>query len=281
MFARLANGNARPIRVIEGQGTKLSRTMHGIAYDPVHDEVIVPVHLAGAVLVFRGDAKGEEAPIRVIQGPHTDILRPETVALDLQHNEIVVGEDGGKDILVFSRDAKGDSRPLRVIRGPKTRLDEVRGVAVDPGRNLIVVSSRSNHEPTGIFIFNRTDNGDVTPRAVIAGPNTGILRIRQVDVDPEEGKIFVAVKNNKESYKFDSSSPSPWNPDEPGFIGVWDITDSGDVPPKAVIKGRASGLIWPAGVAFNPKEAEIYTTDSVRNGMLTYSVPEIFSKKKH
>ena len=255
--------------------------MHGIAYDPVHDEMIVPVHLAGAVLVFRGDAKGEEAPIRVIQGPHTDILRPETVALDLRHNEIVVGEDGGKDILVFSREANGDSTPLRVIRGPKTRLDEVRGVAVDPGRNLIVVSSRSNHEPTGIFIFNRTDNGDVAPRAVIAGPNTGIVRIRQVDVDPEEGKIFVAVKNNKESYKFDSPSPSPWNPDEPGFIGVWDITDNGDVPPKAVIKGRASGLIWPAGVAFNPKEAEIYTIDSVRNGMLTYSVPEIFSKKKH
>jgi hypothetical protein len=26
--------------------------MHGIAYDPVHDETVVPVNLAGAVLVF-------------------------------------------------------------------------------------------------------------------------------------------------------------------------------------------------------------------------------------
>ncbi len=31
--------------------------MHGIAYDVVHDEIIVPVHLAGAVLIFRGAAK--------------------------------------------------------------------------------------------------------------------------------------------------------------------------------------------------------------------------------
>ena len=235
--------------MIEGQGTKLSRTMHGIAYDAVHDEIIVPVHLAGAVLVFRADANGEEAPIRMIQGPHTRILRPETVKVDVQHSEIMIGEDGGKDMMFFPREANGDVAPLRTIRGPKTGLDEVRGVAVDPARNLLVVSSRSGKGTTGIFIFNRTDDGDVSPRAIIAGPKSGILRIRQVEVDSEQGKIFVAVKNNIESYRFESSSPSPWNPAEPGFIGVWDISDNGDVPPRAIIKGPASGRYglraWP------------------------------------
>jgi len=250
--------------------------MHGIAYDAVHDEIVVPVHLAGAVLVFRGNARGEEAPIRMIQGPHTQILRPETVNVDVPHGEIIVGEDGGKDILVFRRDAEGDAAPLRVIRGPKTGLDEVRGVAVDPGRDLIVVSSYSRKGITGLFIFNRTDEGDVAPKAIIAGPKTGIVRIRQVEVDSEQGKIFVAVKNNTESYRFEAASPSPWDPREPGFIGVWDISDSGDVPPRAVIKGLASGVVWPAGVAFNPRNREVYTIDSVRNGMFTFSVPEFF-----
>ena len=151
MFARLANGNAGPVRVIEGQGTKLSRTMHGIAYDAVHDEIIVPVHLAGAILVFRAGASGEEAPIRIIQGPHTRILRPETVELDLKNNEIVIGEDGGKDVMFFPREANGDVAPLRTIRGPKTGLDEVRSVAVDPVRNLLVVSSRSAQERPGFL----------------------------------------------------------------------------------------------------------------------------------
>ncbi len=253
--------------------------MHGIAYDPAHDEFIVPVHLAGAVLVFRGGAKGEEPPIRVIQGPRTRILRPETTCVDLQHNEIIVGEDGGKDILVFSRDANGDVAPLRVIKGPKTQLDEVRGVAVDPVRNLIVVSSRSKERPTGLFIFNRTDEGDVAPRAVIAGPKTGILRIRQVAVDAQQGKIFAAVKNNVESYKFGAASPSPWDPNKVGFIGVWDITDNGDIPPRAIIKGPATGLIWPAGVAFSRKDREIYTIDSVRNGVFTFVMPEFFGRE--
>jgi len=250
--------------------------MHGIAYDAVHDEMIVPVHLAGAVLVFRGDAKGEESPIRMIQGPRTQILRPETVTVDVPHGEIIVGEDGGKDILVFRRDAQGDAEPLRVIRGPKTGLDEVRGVAVDPIRNLIVVSSYSRKGTTGLFLFNRTDEGDVAPKAIIAGPKTGIVRIRQVEVDADRGKIFVAVKNNTESYRFDAASPSPWDPRELGFIGVWDISDNGDVPPRAVIKGPASGIVWPAGVALNPKDREVYTIDSVRNGMFTFSVPEFF-----
>jgi DNA-binding beta-propeller fold protein YncE len=281
VFARLANGNMSPVRVIEGQGTHLSRTMHGIAYDDVHDEMIVPVHLAGAVLVFRGNAKGEEGPIRVIQGPHTQILRPETVTVDVPHGEIIVGEDGGKDILVFRRDAEGDAAPIRIIRGPKTGLDEVRGVAVDAARNVIVVSSYSRKGTTGLFIFNRTDEGDVLPKAIIAGPRTGILRVRQVEVDPDRGKIFVAVKNNVESYRFDAASPSPWNSQELGFIGVWDITDDGDVPPRAVIKGPASGIVWPAGVALNPKGREIYTIDSVRNGMFTFSVPEFFRAAPH
>jgi hypothetical protein len=276
VFARLANGNVGPERVIEGQGTKLSRTMHGIAYDAVHDEFVVPVHLAGAVLAFRGEAKGEEAPLRVIQGPRTKLLHPETVCLDVLHGEIIVGEDVGGAVLVFSRDAHGDVAPLRVIQGPKTQLDEVRGVAVDPLHDLIVVSSRSKGGTTGLFIFNRTDKGDVAPRAIIAGPRTGILRIRQIEVDPEQGKIFVAVKNNVESYKFEARSPSPWDPARVGFIGVWDITDNGDVPPKAIIKGPASGLIWPAGVAINRKDREIYTIDSVRNGLSTFSMPESF-----
>ncbi len=65
--------------------------MHGIAYDATHDEVVVPVALADAVLVFRGGADGSEAPIRVIQGTNTKMIRPHTVTVDERNNEIIVG----------------------------------------------------------------------------------------------------------------------------------------------------------------------------------------------
>jgi len=73
---------------------------------------------------------------------------------------------------------------------------------------------------------------------------------------------------------------NPADPDKPGFIGVWDITDNGDVPPRGIIKGPASQVIWPAGVALNPGDREVYTIDSVSNGMYSYHTPEFFPAKK-
>src|SRR5262249_21928303 len=119
-------------------------------------------------------------------------------------------------------------------------------------------------------------NGDVEPRGVIAGPKTGIIKIRQVVVDEERGQIFATIKNNFENYDVAQARPTPWNPDRTGFIGVWSITDNGDVPPRGVIKGPASGLIWPAGVAINPANHEVYAIDSVSNALFMFHMPELF-----
>lgn len=291
-FARLANGNVQPTRIIKGHNTKLSRTMHGIAYNEKHDEIVVPVALAGGILTFKGDAKGSDAPIRVIQGPKTRILGPDTLYMDAVHDEIV-SDSGNESILVFPRLAEGDVAPLREIGGPKTHLSNIFGVAVDPVRNLIVVANREDRprederammekgEWTGdeLLIFDRLAEGDVVPKAIIKGPRTGMIKIRQVEVDPDMGHIFATIKNNFENYDIDAAWPSPWNPSKPGFIAVYDITANGDVPPKGVIKGPASQLVWPAGVAFNRADREIYAVDSVSNALFTFVMPEFFKSR--
>jgi len=133
----------------------------------------------------------------------------------------------------------------------------VKGGRIIEDQGLIVIANRvdlgGRNSSDGILVFNRTDNGDVVPRGIIAGPRTGIIKIRQVVVDEERGQIFATIKNNFENYDIEDQRPSPWNPDKTGFIGVWSITDNGDVPPRGAIKGPATGLIWPAGVAINPK----------------------------
>ena len=60
-----------PVRVIEGGKTRLARTSHSIAFDEVNDEIVIPNSFAEAILFFRGGAEGDEAPIRIIQGPHS------------------------------------------------------------------------------------------------------------------------------------------------------------------------------------------------------------------
>jgi DNA-binding beta-propeller fold protein YncE len=281
-----------PARIIQGQLTRLSRTTHGIAYDATNDEIIAPNPLAAAVVIFRGGAAGEEAPVRTIQGAATGLSRPETVAVDEKNNEIIVGDPGDRRVLVYRRDADGNAVPIRTIQGPKTLLLQIVGVAVDPVRDLLVVStySRLPGGVTGVLIFGRTDQDDVAPRRVIAGPRTGITRLRQIALDPETGKIYVAAINNEYLPPYDvdkpragldpdADLPSPWNTGTEGFIGVWDdAADDGDVPPRALIKGRSTGIVHPAGVAFNARDGEVIAPDAIWNGLFTFLKPELFKR---
>ncbi|HXH26185.1 MAG TPA: hypothetical protein VNI78_13115 [Vicinamibacterales bacterium] len=289
-FARLANGTVFPERIIGGQNSRLGRTTHGIAYDEVNDEIVAPNPLAAAVLVFRGGAEGSEAPIRVIQGPLTGLSRPETVAVDTKNDELLVGDPGHRRILVYRRDANGDARPIRVIQGPNTKLHQIVGIAVDPVRDRIVASSYSRTGGvTGLLIFDRTAEGDAKPIGVIAGPRTGIHRLRQIALDPATGNIYVACINNeylppynvdrpRDGLAVDAEVPSPWSSGREGFIGVWHVEDNGDVPPRAVVRGRSTGVVRPAGVAFNSRHGEVIALDSVWNGMFTFLRPELFAR---
>jgi DNA-binding beta-propeller fold protein YncE len=264
-FARLANGNVKQTRILMGQTTKLSRTMHGLYYDAMHDEMVVPVALAGAILTFHGGAEGAEAPIRVLQGPRTRIMRPDTVYVDTKNDELYApSADGG--LLVFPRTATGDVPPKRVIAGPKTKLSSpdlfgIYGIAVDPVRNLVAVANRyaelGDREGAldGVLVFDRTANGDVAPRGIIRGKNSRITRLRQIEVDPERGLLFVSSRGDREGE---------------GILGVWNITDNGDVPPKLAIRTASSG------VAINPRAAEVYSVSGRTNGLTTYILPELF-----
>ena len=150
---------------------------------------------------------------------------------------------------------------------------------MDPATNLMAVAGSRE-----ILIFNRTDNGDVAPRASIEGPNTGIDE-EPWQIQMFQGKIFLAASNHihqnvysevtlKGTYK--KIPEDPWNDPNLGFIGVWRITDKGNTPPLAKLGGPFSGLLHPTGLAINPKDGEIYVSDSIRNGLFTYLVPDFF-----
>jgi hypothetical protein len=302
-FARLANGNVAPDRTIEGQNTNLSRTMHGLAYDDLHDEIIVPVALSGAVLVFRGGATGDEAPLRVIQGSKTGMIRPQTVEVDPINNEIVAADSSSRAILVYDRMADGDVEPRRKIGGAKTLFRDIIGIAVDPVRNVILASTRSTDGFSGILMFDRMANGDVAPIRKIGGPNTGALgAFRQLKVDSERGMVYLAVQG----YRGASATPQKAadlytneaslkrlrelasRPDEErptrdpfasaGFIGAWRIEDDGDVPPRFIIRGPSVGASGFAGVAFSAKHGELYGVSGGLNGYAAWLVPDFFRR---
>ncbi len=292
MFARSANGIVAPVRVIEGQATNLSRTMHGIAYDDRHDEFVIPVALGGALLTFRADASGEVPPLRVIQGSKTRLVRPHTIAVDPVNDEILTGDPSMRAIVIFDRMANGNVAPKRVISGPKTGVLDIVGLAVDPVRNVIVASSRDGKGRTGLFVFDRLANGDVPPLRFIGGPKSKLAHFREVAIDMESGNIFLAQQNTKmerpEAYTLDKKNANFKEEDSgddeggrilrTGFVAVYGPNDDGDVPPRAIIKGPGIRHSGGGGVAVNHKKGEVISVGG--NGISTYIVPEFFREFK-
>ena len=238
--------------------------MHAIAYDPIHDEIVVPQQFGQAILTFRGGANGEESPLRVIQGSRTQLTDPDRVVVDPVHNEIFVPLEDS--VLVFPREANGDVAPIRILKGPDTRLGSS-AAAVDPVHNLLILSGspRSSRSRTGaILIFNRTDQGSAKPRAIIAGPKTGLASTRLIEVYPPRGRILVVDVGGEERAS------------DAAFVGVWSIHDNGDTPPRWTIGGPNGKLKQPRGVALDPDHQSVIISDKYLNAVLTYYFPEIF-----
>jgi hypothetical protein len=273
----LAKENTTPVRALEGQKTMISRTMHALAYDSIHDEIVVNSPLAQAVLFFRGSANGEEPPVRVIQGPRTliqgtDYDGNDKMTFDDVHGEIIIPVAGPK-VLVFSRESNGDVAPVRVLAGPDTQIrGSVRGhplVGVDPVNNLLIVGSTGGQgggrdgdgaEGGGgrgaLVIFDRTASGNAKPLRVIQGPNTAFGGVGQIQTYPQKGWVIAGVLG--------------------GGIGAWSIHDSGDAPPRWKIPVRQISGVAPSGVALDPVHKELIIASGARNVLLTFSWPEIF-----
>ena len=219
--------------------------MHGIAYDEVADRIIVPAQFSQAILSFRGEARGEEKPVRVIQGPHTEIRRAGRVAVDPVRKEIFVG-DGGQ-ILVFPADSDGDVAPIRAIRGPDTMLEGggVPAIAVDQVTRTLIVATR------GLLIFDSTANGNVKPLRVITGDRAGQGRLAAA----YNGLIFAGAGGES--------------------VGVWSVNDNGNMPARFKI---GQGVLKEMrALAVDPKNQSVIITDKELNAVMTWRVPEVFA----
>jgi hypothetical protein len=271
-FARLAGENAAPTRVLEGQKTLISRTMHDFAYDGIHDEIVVTSPLAHAVLTFRGGANGEEPPLRVIQGPLTQIRGTPTgavdkVNIDPVNNEIYVPVVPNR-ILVFDRNANGNVAPKRI-------LNHGGSIQVDSVHNLLVVNVSNQ-----MLIYDRTASGDDKPKAIIQGPNSGMSSMANASfaVYPPKGWIIASGGEERK---------------DTSFVGVWSINDNGDVPPRYKLRFQQLTGFVATGFGLDTVHKEVifsaagsgrarpdlprtHTVTGAQQAILTFSWPEIF-----
>jgi hypothetical protein len=277
IFARMAKGTDMPQRLIYGQASKLSRTMHGIRYNPVRDEFYVGNPFAQAILTFPAAANGQEPPVRTIQGPKTRLESPDTVEVDPLHGELITPEID--KVLIYPVAADGDVAPIREFHSPKKNgWRAAGGTAVDPIHNVLVLAGtvmgdakKGYSSPYGdsreaLLIFDRTAEGEVQPIRVIRGPHTGMHAVRQMEIQPKGGWIVITQMTS-------GAISEP----EGTFVGVWSVNDDGDLPARWKIEGNAKHIMKkPHGIALDPNHKEIVVADMRLNALLTFYFPEIF-----
>jgi len=241
---------------------------------------------------------------------------------DFVHDELVVNSPLNNAILTFAGGAKGEVPPVRMISGPKTQIQSTAydgndKMAMDPvnGEIYIPVATTGGAGKGVILVFDRLGNGDVAPKRILGGPDTGfnfpsargtgfpyiaIDPIRNLLVVSTGGALFVfdrtATGNTKPKYKIEGPNTQaggganavPVRITEKGWIiggcdrgsaCAWNINESGDVAPRWKIPIPKLAQYGLAGqLTINPVNKELIVPNGARNVVMTFSWPEVFDE---
>ena len=233
VYRRLAEGDEKPLRIIQGPDTGLADP-HGIFIDAENNEIVVANHDS------YHDASSSQEQSTTVQAE----LARGNATLSVPVERIEPRTSNGKfveaSITVYSRTAKDNASPARVIRGPRTELSLPMKVYVDTVHNeLFVANSGSN----SILAFSRTANGNVAPLRKIEGDATKLKKPVGLFVDTKNDEVW-------------ATSP------ELHSINVYKRTAQGNAAPLRIVRGApdgtpAPGIGNPGGIAYDSKREQI------------------------
>lgn len=257
VFPYDSEGNIKPKRVLS-----VPHGAWGVAFNPMRKEVAVSIEHPNTVVVYRREASGTEAPLRVLRGAETELADPHGIVIDPGHNEMLVANHGNwapltreeaeaegglkgghfamPSINIYGVEAKGDDKPSRKIQGAQTQLNWPMGLSLDAMHDEIAVA---NYGTNSILVFRRDANGNAAPVRVIKGDRTGVLGPMGVAIDTKNDELWVT------NYREHTAV-------------VFARTANGNVAPKRVLRNApagtpAVGFGNPGAIAYDSKRGQI------------------------
>jgi len=186
VYRKTASGEEKPLRVLRGERTRLADA-HGIAIDPRNKLLFVnnwgsfttETMTSGgrsdsaSITIYAMDAQGDTAPLRMIQGPKTQLEWPGTMAFDPNTGDLYVANDNGQSVLVFhARSDNGDVAPARVLTGNRTGLSYPVGLTIDTRNKELWAVNLGN---SSVTVYPLDANGNVPPvRKIRSAPSNKV-----------------------------------------------------------------------------------------------------------
>jgi DNA-binding beta-propeller fold protein YncE len=227
VFPLQGNGNIAPSRELD-----LPHASGGVYLDATHDELFVTTEHSNRISAYRRAAKGDEDPLRYIQGSKTELADPHGIYVDAERNEVFVTNHGH-----WRKTETGEAFALR----GDGKFAQMRGSFSHPGPVEPLGPSSGRFLPPSVTVYSRTAQGDVAPLRIIQGPHTHLNQPLGLMKDPVSGELVVA-NTGDDSVLF------------------FDISANGDAPPRRVIQGSATQLNGPTGVAIDTGHKELWVT---------------------
>lgn len=181
IFPKNAEGNAEPLRRIQGESTRLAY-VHGMVMDTKNNRLFVAnwgrisdYRFPGtgrfedaSITVYPLDANGDVAPVGIIQGSQTQLNWPAQMGIDPETGELYVANDMGHSVLVFKATDKGNVAPTRVIKGNRTGLMNPHGLFVDKKNSELWITNFGN---SSAVVYPLNANGNAAPiRTIRSAP---------------------------------------------------------------------------------------------------------------
>ena len=232
-----AKGNAAPRRVLS-----VPHQAWGLALSKSTDELAVTAEIFNAVVFYRREAKGVEAPVRVIRGSRTRLADPHGIYWDDVNAEIGVANHGNFRGVIHNGGAG-------CAPGPVPAKSET--VKTEPAKSESSKSESPNPEaaeedgefrPPSIAIFSATAKDDQAPQRIIEGDATKLDW--PMGIAEDSGHNTNVVSNNGDN-----------------SILIFDRQRGGNVAPIRIIRGERTGIDRPMGLAVDAKNGEIWISN--------------------
>jgi hypothetical protein len=211
--------------------------------------------------------------------------QPDQLDVDPIHNEIYVSQQNPDRVLVFRREANGNVAPIRTLKAPPG-VQFGGSVTVDPINNLLLIAGAvatekdrleggtRRRDQARILIYDRTAQGSAAPKGMIGGPTSHFSGASGGSMAVYPAKGWILAVSSWDPGQSSGSLPAMWQSD--GYVGVWSITDRGDVPPRWIVGGPNGVFQRPHNIVLDPKNKSLIVSDQRLNAVLTFFFPEMF-----
>ena len=217
-------------------------------------------------------------PKRVIAGPDTGIEFVCGLYVDQPSGDLyAIHADTAAVMQVFSRDAEGNVPATRELHtGSNARG---RGFAVDSINNELFIASQHN---SAVAVWPKEAEGEEPPIRLLQGDRTRLANPTGMALDMNRELLFVA--NHGQTSSRNINQPNPENrplgirdavPGSgrflPPSINVYHRTASGNTAPVRVIEGPNTGLNWPAAIAIDSRNGELFVANDIGDSVLVFA----------